>query len=206
MFATLNIMIDDDICLGEGMKIKCFDATELPIQEWQDGCGSSTEIFCWPVASDFSLRASLEHITHTSFLKHNIEGERLSISLNKDPISLIDQHQCQHILNDIGDSYQSASCDSIKLELQASPARFLNLEFNTERWSAQSCVITQKQRLPIGQAGVVYILAGEWSISGANCKILNANQGGWWLPDIGEGIVSPNTASSILIWVAVTPC
>lgn len=188
------------------MKIKCFDAAELPIQEWHDGCGSSAEIFCWPVASDFSLRASIDHINHTSFLKQHIKGEWLCIALDEIPLSIIDKHQRQHSLNHIGDSYQSATCNDIKLDIPVSPACLLNLEFNTARWLAESRVVTQEQRLPIGQAGVVYILSGEWSISGANCKTLKANQGGWWLPDIGEGIVSPNREDSTLIWIVVTPC
>lgn len=187
------------------MKIKCFDAAELPIHEWLEGDGNSTEIFCWPVASDFSLRASIEHITHTCFLNHHTEGARLCISLDKSALSIIDKHQCQHTLNYIGESYQSSACDDARLELLASSSHLLNVEFNTERWVVESHVITQEQRLPIGQAGIMYILAGEWSISGASCKTLKANQGGWWLPDIGEGVVSPNTTGSMLIWVAVTP-
>ncbi|WP_272679129.1 hypothetical protein [Providencia sp. PROV137] len=39
--------------------------------------GASQEVFCWPVASDYSLRASIATINQDSYLKRYAEGERL---------------------------------------------------------------------------------------------------------------------------------
>ncbi|EKT62510.1 HutD family protein [Providencia burhodogranariea] len=188
------------------MKIKCFDATELPILEWQDNCGSSTEVFCWPVASDFSLRASIAYIHHSSFLKQYSEGERFSISLDDGDLYLTDKLQAQQSIKHIGDTFRSQAYQCVELDLQGQPVRLLNLIFNPDRWSVKSRIVTKEHRLPIGQAGLVFVLSGEWGVSGANCKTMRVNQGGWWLPDIGEGVITPQITGSKLIWVEITPC
>ncbi|MEX6268555.1 HutD family protein [Providencia huaxiensis] len=86
------------------MKIKCFDMTELPILDWNDGGGFSQEVFCWPVASDYSLRASIATINKDSYLKRYAEGERLAILLNKQPLSLTDNKGVEYPLGQVGDS------------------------------------------------------------------------------------------------------
>ncbi|AFH95773.1 TPA: HutD family protein [Providencia stuartii] len=188
------------------MKIKCFDAAELPIEEWQDKCGNSAEVFCWPVASDFSLRVSITQINQSSVLKQHAESEQFCISLDNGQLSIRDQQKTKHSMAKIGDAFHSEGEQLIELELRGSPVRLLNVSVNPERWRVKSHVIAQEQRLPIGQAGIVYVLAGEWDVSGANCKIMAVNQGGWWLPDIGEGHITPRVAGSKLIWVDITAC
>ncbi len=187
------------------MKIKCFDTTELPIMQWSDACGSSAEIFCWPVAADFSLRASLAYVNQSSILKQYSEGERLSIALDKTTLSTEDMRQTKYSLKQVGNAFHSLATEPVKLELTKGSARLLNIIYNPERWSARSKIITNERRLPIGSAGIVFILSGEWGVTGANCSIMKENQGGWWLPDIGEGVVTPKIAGSKLIWVEIVP-
>ncbi len=194
----------DSDCSGECMKIKCFDATELPIEEWQESYGTNAEIFCWPVASDFSLRASLSQVSDSNYLKQYTKGKRLCVSLDNGNLSIVDCQQQRHSMAKIGDTFYAPAQQLAKLELQGSSVRLLNLLFNPERWSVTSQIITQEHRLPIGQAGMVYVLAGEWDVFGANCNSMKVNQGGWWLPDIGEGHLTPSEAGSKLIWLDIT--
>ncbi|EKT57456.1 HutD family protein [Providencia sneebia] len=188
------------------MKIKCFDTTELPVMQWSDGCGSSAEIFCWPVASDYSLRASLANIQQSSVLKRYIEGERLSIALGEAALFIEDPKQTQYSLEKAGDSFLSSANQTVKIELAHGTAQLLNIMFNPERWSVKSEIVSNERRLPVATAGIVLILSGEWDVSGANCRVMKVGQGGWWLPDIGEGVIAPKTAGSKLIWVEITPC
>ncbi|MEX6268556.1 hypothetical protein AB6F56_03785 [Providencia huaxiensis] len=65
--------------------------------------------------------------------------------------------------------------------------------------------MTEKRRLPANQAGLVYVLEGQWEVFGGNCNIMAKGQGGWWLPDIGEGEVKPLSTDSKLIWIELLP-
>ncbi|WP_369311360.1 HutD family protein [Providencia rettgeri] len=187
------------------MKIKCFDITELPNLEWNDGGGASQEVFCWPVASDYSLRASIATINQDSYLKRYAEGERLVVLLNDQKITLTDNKNFTQQLKHIGDHAQFSAQQYAAVNVSQPNTRLLNFIFRADRWSATSTLITDSDKLPTNQAGLVFVLSGEWAVSGGSCKRMAAGQGGWWLPDIGEGEVTPLSADSQLIWIELFP-
>lgn len=187
------------------MKIKCFDTTELPTFDWQDGRGASQEVFCWPVASDHSLRASIATINQDSYLKRYAEGERLAILLNEQPLILTDNKQFSCKLERVGDSIQFSAQQYCAVNVEKSPSKLMNFIFRSDRWAIKSYLITEDCRLPVNQAGLVYVLKGQWDVSGANCNTMTQGQGGWWLPDIGEGEVKPLNTDSQLIWIELLP-
>ncbi|APC11696.1 MULTISPECIES: HutD/Ves family protein [Providencia] len=187
------------------MKIKCFDMTELPILDWNDGGGFSQEVFCWPVASDYSLRASIATINKDSYLKRYAEGERLAILLNKQPLSLTDNKGVEYPLGQVGDSIQFSAQQYCAVNIKQPSTQLLNFIFRQDRWSVKNYLVTEKRRLPANQAGLVYVLEGQWEVFGGNCNIMAKGQGGWWLPDIGEGEVKPLSTDSKLIWIELLP-
>ncbi|MDD9340594.1 HutD/Ves family protein [Providencia heimbachae] len=188
------------------MKIKCFNTTELPVFEWSDGSGASQEIFCWPVASDYSLRASIATIKQDSFLKQYSGGERLAILLDNNELNIITDDKCGvYRLKQAGDSIQIAARQYANINVIQAPANLLSFIFRADRWIVKSNILTEAQKLPINQAGMVYVLSGEWSVSGGNCNLMRTGDGGWWLPDIGEGELKPLTRDSQLIWIEIIP-
>lgn len=188
------------------MKIKCFDITDLPNLEWNDGGGASQEVFCWPVASDYSLRASIATINQDSYLKRYAEGERLVILLNNQEITLTDHKNFTQKLSHIGEYAQFSAQQYAALNVSQPNTQLLNFIFRADRWVAKSTLVTKMCKLPNNQAGLVFVLSGEWAVSGGSCSRMAAGQGGWWLPDIGEGEVTPLSADSLLIWIELLPC
>ncbi|CAB5549755.1 HutD family protein [Providencia hangzhouensis] len=187
------------------MKIKCFDIMELPILDWNDGAGASQEVFCWPVASDYSLRASIATINQDSYLKRYAEGERLVVLLNDQPLLLSDTKAFEHRLERAGDHAQFSAQQFCAVKVSEPSVKLMNFIFRDDRWVAINYFITEDCRLPANQAGLVYVLNGEWEISGANCHHMAQGQGAWWLPDIGEGEIKPLSTDSKLIWIELLP-
>lgn len=187
------------------MKIKCFNTAELPVFDWSDGCGASQEVFCWPVASDYSLRASIATINQASFFKQYPDGERLIVLLGKHQVTLTDSQNIERHLIQVGESIQVPANHYIGVNPRHSPVHILNFIYRPDRWTVSSYVITGEQKLPINQAGVVYILSGEWGVSGGSCNRMRIGQGGWWLPDIGEGELKPLTKDCQLVWIKIIP-
>ncbi|MCD2528034.1 MULTISPECIES: HutD/Ves family protein [Providencia] len=187
------------------MKIKCFDIKELPILNWHDGAGTSQEVFCWPVASDYSLRASVATIEQDSYLKRYAEGERLVVLLNDQPLLLTDTKAFECRLERAGDHAQFSAQQFCAIKVLQPSVQLMNFIFRGDRWGAKSYFITEDYKLPANQAGLVYVLKGEWDISGANCHLLAQGQGAWWLPDIGEGEIKPLSTDSKLIWIELLP-
>ncbi|MEY1274723.1 HutD family protein [Providencia rettgeri] len=187
------------------MKIKCFDTMELPILDWHDGGGASQEVFCWPVASDYSLRASIATIKQESYLKRYAEGERLAILLNDQPLLLTDTKAFECRLEHAGDHVQFSAQQFCMVKLPKPSVKLMNFIFLDDRWAVKNYFITEECKLPANQAGLVYVLNGEWEISGANCHLMAQGQGAWWLPDIGEGVIKPLSTDSKLIWIELLP-
>ncbi|MGJ3352312.1 HutD family protein [Providencia sp. Je.9.19] len=187
------------------MKIKCFNVIELPTREWSDGCGASQEVFCWPVASDYSLRASISTINQNSFLKQYSSGERLAILLDNQELCITDNYSFKHQLKQVGEAIRLPAYQHVSVEIEQTPVHLLNFIFNEERWIVKNHILSNSKKLPINQAGIVYILSGEWRVTGASCNVMTVGQGGWWLPDIGEGELTPQTSESQLIWIEILP-
>ncbi|MDR2225649.1 MULTISPECIES: HutD/Ves family protein [Providencia] len=187
------------------MKIKCFDITDLPNLKWNDGGGASQEVFCWPVASDYSLRASIATINQDSYLKRYAEGERLAILLNNQNITLTDNKNFTQQLSHVGESAQFSAQQYAAINVSQPNTQLLNFIFRADRWVAKSTLVKETCKLPNNQAGLVFVLSGEWAVSGGNCNRMGVGQGGWWLPDIGEGEVTPLSADSLLIWIELLP-
>lgn len=187
------------------MKIKCFDITELPNLDWNDGGGASQEVFCWPVASDHSLRASIATIYRDSYLKRYAEGERLVILLNNKEITLTDNKAFTQRLSQVGDHVQFSAQQYSAVNVSQPSTQLLNFIFHADRWAAKSTLVESACKLPNNQAGLVFVTQGEWAVSGGNCNRMQAGQGGWWLPDIGEGEINPLSADSQLIWIELLP-
>lgn len=187
------------------MKIKCFDVMELPILDWSDGAGASQEVFCWPVASDYSLRASIATIHQDSYLKRYVEGERLAVLLNDQPLFLADNKAFECQLEHVGDFVQFSAQQFCAVKVIDPAITLMNFIFRDDRWTAKSYVVTDECKLPANQAGLVYVLDGKWEVSGASCNLMVSGQGGWWLPDIGEGAVKPLSTDSKLIWIELIP-
>ena len=187
------------------MKIKCFNITELPIREWSDGCGASQEVFCWPVASDYSLRASISTINQNSFLKQYSVGERLAVLLDNRALHITDNHSIKYQLQQHGETISIPAYQYVSIEIQEPPVHLLNFIYLADRWVVKNHIVKGIQNLPINQAGIIYVLSGEWSVTGANCNVMEVGQGGWWLPDIGEGVLTPRIIGSELLWIEILP-
>ncbi|BBG58724.1 Uncharacterized protein conserved in bacteria [Providencia rustigianii] len=187
------------------MKIKCFSTTDLPVFEWNDNCGTSQEVFCWPVASDYSLRASIAKIEQSSFLKQYPEGERLTILLDNQTLRIHDNHRIDEYFHQVGESIRCPAELYVNVELQQ-PIRLMNFIYRSDRWNVRSYLIDSQQQLPAHQAGLVYVLSGEWLVSGGNCERMSEGDGGWWLPDIRTGELTPCSFDSQLLWIECIPC
>ncbi|WP_272679127.1 HutD family protein [Providencia sp. PROV137] len=129
----------------------------------------------------------------------------MAILLNDQPLLLTDTKAFEHRLERAGDHAQFSAQQFCAVKVSEPSVKLMNFIFRDDRWVAINYFITEDCRLPANQAGLVYVLNGEWEISGANCHHMAQGQGAWWLPDIGEGDIKPLSTDSKLIWIELLP-
>ncbi|MCB6144703.1 HutD family protein [Providencia rettgeri] len=110
-------------------------------------------MFCWPVASDYSLRASIATINQDSYLKRYAEGERLVVLLNDQPLLLSDTKAFEHRLERAGDHAQFSAQQFCAVKVSEPSVKLMNFIFRDDRWVAINYFITEDCRLPANQAG-----------------------------------------------------
>ncbi|HCH51690.1 MAG TPA: HutD family protein [Proteus sp.] len=187
------------------MKLRCFDQQELPFISWSNQRGTTQEIVCWPVNNDFSWRACLTSIDDNSSLGQFPDIERQMVLLEGKGVNLNSPGFFNHSVTTSYQPFDFSGDIHVRSELIEGAVKCLNIMVRRTCWKAETTLVTQPLILPSSHAGLIYVIEGQWTLTGATCQHISKGQGAWWLPDIREGEISPLTANSQLLWADIRP-
>ena len=190
------------------MKIKCFDYSDLPVKYLPNEQGEIRDIVYWPVSSDFSWCASFFAVQATTRLDSIANIDRYILMLEGEQLALLCDDGIEYKTRKQALPLSCRGEDAVSIIVDGiTPILSLNLMVRHHCWTPKFSIISSAQRLPQSAAGILFSLEGEWHVQGANCNSLKKYQGGWWLPDIREGVVTPVSpqTDNKMLWIDLVP-
>lgn len=191
------------------MALHRFDLQQLAPSPWKNGGGSTREIARGPRGADlddFGWRISVASIAQSGPFSTFPGIGRHIMLLEGDGVQLHSSAEgIDHALNQRWQPFAFAGDVALSCSLLGGPSTDFNVMTRRGRWSAQIQVVGQVQLLGASPAGLVMVLQGQWQRASAEPPLL-PGQGGWWAaPDVGSGLLVPQSRDARLVHVALHP-
>ncbi|AHG22295.1 HutD family protein [Chania multitudinisentens RB-25] len=187
------------------MSLNRFDFASLPVSPWRNGGGETREITSQPPGSvDFDWRASIATIAHDGPFSAFNGIDRSITLLEGDGVHLYSAGQLDHRLQHPGEPFAFSGDLALEAFLLGGSSQDFNIMTRRGRCRADVQRITAGVIVPVAQAGVLYVLQGEWQLDDGNC--LGQRQGCWWQAQERSLRILPEGEGAIALWAAITSC
>ncbi|MFI8418165.1 HutD/Ves family protein [Serratia sp. NPDC078593] len=188
------------------MQVTYFDFERLPVSPWRNGGGETREIVCQPLQGEaFDWRASIATIAQAGPFSAFSGIDRSITLLEGDGVHLYAAGHIDHRLTTRGEPFSFSGDVALHAELLGGSSQDFNIMTRRGRWRANVQPITTATTLPVGHAGVFYVLCGDWQLQQSPPVTLTARQGGWWPVATRCGGVRPLTQDALALWADLTP-
>ncbi|MFD9030797.1 HutD family protein [Streptomyces sp. NPDC059567] len=184
-----------------------FDVETLTAGQWRNGGGATREIASWPAGSEeFGWRASVADIDRDGPFSAFPGVDRTLTLLAGDGVRLTCPGVFNRLLTRAGEPFAFSGDHPLAAELPGGACRVLNIMVRRDRWSAQVDQVTGPLVLPLGHAGVLYVLRGRWQAS-TDSRVLASGQGVWWEEDGNASgqAVTPLSPDATALWADIAP-
>ncbi|AML58919.1 hypothetical protein AXX16_3223 [Serratia rubidaea] len=180
------------------MQINRFDFASLPVSPWRNGGGETREIVCQPAeGANFDWRASIATIAQDGPFSAFDGIDRSITLLEGDGVRLVGDG-IDHRLVMPGEPFAFSGDVALQAQLLGGVSRDFNIMTRRGRWRATVRRQTAACELPAGQAGVWYVLRGDWRLP-ADVR-LGVRQGGWWPESAQGGPAVPQSDDALALW------
>jgi len=186
-----------------------FSFDQLLIGRWRNGGGSTREIISWPGADAgepgaFGWRASIATIDSDGDFSAFPGVDRIITLLDGHGVILHGADGSSHALTQPGRPHPFAGEQPVHATLVAGPSLDFNIMTRRGEYSAEVRLIERQMRLPAGQCGVLYVMAGEWRLP--ELAPLMAGDGIWWHSGAGALFPGPAAPGGMALWANIIPC
>ena len=183
-----------------------FSYTSLAVSPWRNGGGETREITRWPGGqSDFEWRASIATIAANGPFSQFTGIDRSITLLSGEGVHLHSEQGVDHPLTQVGVPYAFAG----EVPITATLVGGVTTDFNimTRRDSCSARVTAQSHDFDLNwqNAGLLYVLRGEWQVTPA-IKLV-AEEGLYWAGEPKQASrqsVRALQPDAQLLWVAIT--
>lgn len=161
----------------------------------------------WPSGADeFAWRASIATIDRDGDFSAFPGVDRIITLLEGDGVTLQGPPAINHPLTRPGAPFAFAGEQPITARLAGGVSRDFNIMTRRRGWRA---TVTPQQcefHLPAGHSGVVYIMAGHWSLVEDNSPALAEREGLWWHELTASRRLAPQGDGCLALWADIVAC
>ncbi|WLS77676.1 HutD family protein [Erwinia pyri] len=174
--------------------IHFFDNATLPVSRWRNGGGETREIVSFPPdSSEFSWRISIATIAADGAFSRFPGIDRVITLLEGEGVELKAGNRYTQLLRP-RQPFAFAGEDEIEARLTSGVSTDFNVMTRRETHCAEVRVIADACSPAPQNAGVVYVLAGEWL---TETQSLTRGQGVWW--QAGAPSFAPISSGALLL-------
>lgn len=186
------------------MKLSHFDFAELPVSPWRNGGGETREITSQPPGStEFAWRASIATIAQDGPFSAFPGIDRSITLLEGDGVHLQSAGQIDHRLQQIAEPFAFSGDVALEATLLRGSSQDFNIMVRRGHYRAQVRRIVETTGLSLHNAGVLYVLQGQWQLPDGSRLV--ARQGCWWQPGEGPLRLITQGNQAIALWAEIVP-
>ncbi|MGB9097023.1 HutD family protein [Erwinia sp.] len=175
--------------------IHFYDSQTLPVSRWRNGGGETREIISFPASAEaFSWRISIAAIAQDGAFSLFPGIDRVITLLDGEGVELNAKGKYQQLLIR-NQPFVFAGEDEIESRLIGGVSRDFNVMTRRETHQAEVRVINDCFSPAPEQAGVAYVLAGEWILGDLR---LQQGQGVWW-EENGQPLAPGSAEAQLLL-------
>lgn len=192
------------------MAVHRFDAATLAPMPWKNGGGSTREVLSWPPGAgfdDFDWRVSLATIAAGGPFSLFPGIDRTIMLLEGPGVHLrSDDGSIDRALDEPWQPFAFAGEARVAATLLGGPSVDFNLMVRRGRLSARFSVLHASAELEVATHGLLFVLAGRWSLAlAAQTTVCAPQQGVWWAGTPHHAAVVPQEAGSALLAIRLEP-